>query len=100
MSKRMIRLTTMLLTCAVIFTLAGVAEAGHPAHRKAPTFTKIEMGAPDGLLSQVWVWLASFWTGTQTLEKTAEGSGETTSNTTTCTNPQGCDAGWGLDPNG
>ncbi|HYO13927.1 MAG TPA: hypothetical protein VE685_12095 [Thermoanaerobaculia bacterium] len=106
MSKTMIRLTTILLAVAVMFTLAGVAEAGNLAPRKAPGFdTMIGVGEQGSLLGQAWAWLTSLWTWEthETVAKTGSGagdSGSTTNTTTTCTKPEGCDAGWGLDPNG
>lgn len=104
MSKTMIRLTMMLLAVAVMFTLAGVAEAGTVAPRKAPGFNTI-VSEQGGLLGQAWAWLTSLWTGEtpEPVVKSGSGtgdSGSTTSSTTTCPNPDGCEAGWGLDPNG
>lgn len=105
MSKTMIRLTITLLAVAVMFTLAGVAEAGNLAPRKAPGFNTIVAGGEVGLLSQAWAWLTSLWTGEthQTVVKSGPAtgdSGSTTNSNSTCTKPEGCDAGWGLDPNG
>lgn len=104
MSKTMIRLTMTLLAVAAMFTLAGVAEAGHLAPRKAPGFTTIVAGEQGGLLSQALAWLTSLWTGEEThgtVEKTGStGDNSTTNNTSSCNNPEGCEAGWGLDPNG
>jgi hypothetical protein len=106
MSKTMIRLSMILLAVALTLTLAGVAEAGSLAPRKAPSFHKIQAGETGGLLTQAWSWLTTFWTGTtQILDKSGPATGtdtpETTTTTAGCTNPQGCgDAGYGLDPNG
>lgn len=104
MSKTMIRLTMILLALAVMFTLAGVAEAGNLAPRKAPGFNTIAMSEQGGLLGQAWAWLTSLWTGEtlQTVAKTTStpGDGGSTTDNTTCPKPEGCDAGWGLDPNG
>lgn len=103
MSKTMIRLTMTLLAVAVMFTLAGVAEAGHVAPRKAPGFNTI-VSEQGGFLVQAWAWLTSLWTGEthQTVVKSGSETGDSgsTTNNTTCTKPEGCDAGWGLDPNG
>jgi hypothetical protein len=105
MSKTMIRLTMVLLAVAVMFTLAGVAEAGNLAPRKAPGFNTIAMGEQGSLLSQAWAWLTSLWTGEthQTVMKSGSETGDggsTTNSNSTCTKPEGCEAGWGLDPNG
>lgn len=104
MSKTMIRLTTTLLAIAVIFTLAGIAEAGQPASRTAPAFHRLEMSETGSLLGQAWAWLTSLWTETtQIVTKNAPlppGNTDTTTSSTSCTNPQGCEAGYGLDPNG
>jgi hypothetical protein len=103
MSKSMIRLSTLLLAVAITMTLAGVAEAGNLTSRKAPSLDKIGVTETGGVLTQAWAWLTSFWTGaTQVLEKSGpatEGPGST-STATSCTNPNGCEAGYGIDPNG
>jgi hypothetical protein len=100
--SKMIRPTILLLAVALTFTLAGVAEAGSLASHRTPGFDKVGVSETGGFLAQAWAWLTSFWTETTLLEKSgtaAEGS-DTTSNTTTCTNPNGCETGYGLDPNG
>jgi hypothetical protein len=103
MSKTTIRLSTILLAVVMTMTLAGVAEAGNLTSRKAPALDKIGFSEPGGVLAQAWTWLTSLWTGTsQILEKSGpatEGTGGT-STTASCTNPQGCEGGYGLDPNG
>ena len=108
MSQKAIRRTITAAFFAATLALTGTSEAGGLFTISAPASeTRIE----QSLWAQAWDWMASVWgdlvgvssdksTGdTPTATGTPTGS-STTTTTTSCSNPAGCDAGWGIDPNG
>jgi len=104
MSQKAIRRTITAVFFAATLALTGTSEAGGFFTTTPASETRIE----QNLWAQAWDWMASVWGGLVGVssEKTtaappSTGSSSTTTTTTSsCANPAGCEAGWGIDPNG
>jgi hypothetical protein len=105
MSQKAIRRTITAAFFAATLALAGTSEAG-----VFTTTPASEARIEQSLWAQALDWRTSAWgdlvgvsadktnDGTTTTSGSPTGSSTTTSSS--CTNPAGCDAGWGIDPNG
>lgn len=102
MSHKAIRRTITAAFFAATLALTGTSEAGGFFTTAPASETRIE----QSVWAQALDWMTGLWsdlTGVSS-DKTAtsEAPAGTTTTTTssTCTNPAGCEAGWGIDPNG
>jgi hypothetical protein len=107
MSQKAIRRTITAAFFAATLALTGTSEAGGLFTTTPASETRIE----QNLWAQAWDWMASLWgdlvgvssdksTGDTSAGTPTGSSSTTTSTTSSCTNPAGCEAGWGIDPNG
>jgi hypothetical protein len=102
MSQKAIRRTITAAFFAATLAMTATSEAGGLFTTTPASETRIE----QSLWAQALDWMTGVWgdlTGVSS-EKTTTTEAPTGSTTTTttssCTNPAGCEAGWGIDPNG
>lgn len=102
MSQKAIRRTITAAFFAATLALTGTSEAGGLFITTPASDARIE----QSFWAQALDWMTGVWsdlTGVSSEKTTATeaptGSSSTTT-TSTCTNPAGCEAGWGIDPNG
>lgn len=106
MSQKAIRRTITAAVFTATLALTGTSEAGGLFTTAPASETRIE----QSLWAQAWTWVTDVWgdllgasdksTDGGTATATGAPTGTTTTTTTSCSNPAGCEAGWGIDPNG